>query len=91
MKAKDIGILVVVAIVSGVISIILSGIFFSTPSDRAQSVEVVEPIATTFDRPTQVYFSADAINPAQNIDVGTDPNSNPFGGQSNGESVFEGI
>lgn len=81
MKTKDLGVLAVVAIVSIVLSIILSGIFFSTPEDRAQTVEIVDPISTTFDRPDSTYFGSNAINPAKSIDIGVDPNSNPFEGR----------
>lgn len=81
MKAKDLGVIAVVAIVSAVLSIILSGVLFSTPEDRRQSVEVVEPISTSFERPDATYFNLNSINPAQNIQVGTDPNSNPFAGR----------
>lgn len=81
MQKKDFGVLAVVAIVSAVLSMILSGIFFSTPEDRAQSVETAEVISTTFDRPNSDYFNTNAVNPAQNIQIGVDPNSTPFGGQ----------
>lgn len=67
-----------VAIVSAFLSIVLSGLFLSTPADRAQKVEVVEPISTTFEIPSDTYFNAKSVNPAQNIQIGTDPNSKPF-------------
>ncbi len=78
---KDIFTILVVAIFSAVFSIIISGLFISTAEDRKQSVEVVEPISTSFQRPTDVYFNPKAVNPAQNIQIGTDPNSNPFEGR----------
>ncbi len=78
MKSKDYGIVFIVAVVSGVISILLSGVLFSTPEDRSQNVEVVEPITTNFERPNGTYFNEFSVNPAQIIQVGQDPNSNPF-------------
>lgn len=81
MKKKDISLLLVVAFVSVVASILLSGVFFSTPEDRAQKVEVVEPILTTFERPDKTYFNSNSVNPTQNIQIGTDPNSKPFEGR----------
>jgi len=81
MKRKDLGTLAVVAIVSAFLSIILSGVLLSPPEDRQQKVEVVEPISTTFERPDSAYFNSKSVNPAQNIQVGQDPNSNPFEGR----------
>ena len=81
MKSKDFAVLFMVAVVSGVISIILSGMIFSKPADRKQSAEVVEIITTTFDRPDSTYFNSNSVNPAQDIQIGKDPNSNPFGGR----------
>ncbi len=81
MKKKDIGVIAAVAVFSGVISILLSGVLFATPEDRRQKVEVVEPISTTFNRPDSRYFNSQSVNPSQNIQIGTDPNSNPFTGQ----------
>ena len=75
---KEAGVIFIVAVFSAVLSIILSGIFFSTPGDRTQKVEVVKPISTTFEDPGSVYFNSKSVNPAQNIQIGTDPNSNPF-------------
>jgi hypothetical protein len=81
MKAKDFGVIALVAIISGVVSILLSGVLFATPEDRKQKVEVVEPISTTFERPDSRYFNNKSVNPSQNIDIGNDPNSNPFIGR----------
>lgn len=78
---KEITTIFFVAIFSAIFSIIISGLFISTAEDRKQSVEVVEPISTTFERPSDTYFNSRAVNPAQNIQIGTDPNSNPFEGR----------
>lgn len=81
MKKKDLSIIAAVAFFSAVVSFLLSGWLFSPPKDRKQKVEVVEPISTEFTRPDSRYFNKDSINPAQNIQIGTDENSNPFGAQ----------
>lgn len=81
MKRKDISVLLVVAFVSAFLSVILSGLFFSTPEDRAQKVETAEVIETVFEVPDQKYFNSNSVNPTQNIQIGTDPNSNPFEGR----------
>lgn len=81
MKSKDIQIIILVAVISAIMSLLLSGVFFSTPEDRAQTVETAEPIVTDFQRPTSDYFNAQSINPAQDIEIGQDPDSNPFQGR----------
>ncbi len=81
MKRKDLGIIAIVAIVSAFLSILLSGVLLATPEDRQQSVEVVERISTDFERPDSTYFNNKSVNPAQLIQVGQDPNSNPFQGR----------
>lgn len=78
---KDLTAIFAVAIFSAIFSIIISGLFLSTAEDRKQSVEVVEPISTSFERPSETYYNSKSVNPAQNIQIGTDPNSNPFEGR----------
>lgn len=78
MKRKDIGIIVIVGFVSAIVSFILSGILISTPEDRRQRVEVVEPLVTDFEAPDSTYFNQTSVNPAQKIEIGQDPNSKPF-------------
>ena len=79
MKQKDIGLIAVIAVISGVMSLLLSGLFLAPPESRSQSVEVVQPISSVFDRPSQDYFNSDAINPTQTIEIGEDANNKPFG------------
>ena len=78
MKRKDIGIILLVAILSSFISIILSGAIISTPEDRRQKVEVVEALSTEFQRPDSTYFNSRSVNPAKRIQIGQDPDSKPF-------------
>lgn len=79
MKKQDIGMLVVIAIISGGISILLSGLFISSSSERTQKVEVVQPIKSEFQRPPSNYFNADSLNPTQNIQIDENSNEKPFG------------
>lgn len=81
MKGKDFQIIFFVAVVSLVASVLLSGVLFSTDEDRSQTVETAESITTNFDRPTDRYFNSRSFNPAKEIEVGQDPNSNPFQGR----------
>lgn len=78
LKSKDLQIIFIVAVISLVASVLLSGVLFSTPEDRSQKVETAEAINTNFDRPGSVYFNKNSFNPAQEIQIGRDPNSNPF-------------
>lgn len=81
MKRKDLTTIAIVAVASAIISFILSGMLFSPPEDRKQNVEVVESVLTDFKRPDTRYFNQNSINPSQNIQIGTDQNSNPFGSE----------
>lgn len=78
MKKKDLGVIVVVAIVSAVISYFLSSVFISSADDRKQSVEIVEPIASQFVEPDSRYFNQTSVNPTQTIVISPETNPNPF-------------
>ncbi len=78
MKLKDFQVVFLVAVVSLVASVLLSGVLFSTDEDRSQKVETAEPITTDFDAPDDTYFNSASFNPAKEVPVGQDPNSNPF-------------
>ncbi len=81
MKKKDISVIISVALGSAVFSFVVSGLLFSSKKDRSQKVEVVEQISTDFKTPDPIYFNQYSKNPSQNIQIGTDQNSNPFGTQ----------
>lgn len=78
---KEILTIAVVAVFSAVISIVVSSLFITPSKNRSQKVETVESISTTFAQPSSDYFNRKSINPSQNIQIGTDPNSNPFEGR----------
>ena len=84
MKSKDIALLAVIGIVSAFISLLFSNMFLSSPEDRVENVEVVEPISAEFNRPPQEYFNESSINPTKTIEIKQDPGSNPFSG-TNGQ------
>lgn len=77
MKSKDIGILAVVAIVSGAFALLISG-WLIPDGDKKQTVEVIQPISSSFERPPKEYFNQDSVNPTKEIQIGQDPGSNPF-------------
>jgi len=79
VKQKDIALIVSIAAVSAVVSFLVSNKIFVTPSNRAQEVQVVDPITDDFPMPDKKYFNSSSINPAQDSQ-GTDSNENPFSG-----------
>lgn len=83
MKQKDIALILVVVIVSGAFSLVLSNYLFSSPKNRQEQVEVVEPISADFKTPSSddKYFNPQAINPTQIITVGDSNNQTPFNQQ----------
>lgn len=83
MKQKDYVLIAATAIFSGVMSIIISGIFISPSSERSQTAEVVEPISDEFRQPPQQYFNKDSVNPTKLIEISptTPGEGSPFGNQ----------
>ena len=80
MKRKDVLIIVVIATISGILSLVLSNLFITAPKNRQEKVEVVELISPEFKRPDSRYFNADSINPTKIIRIGDNTNPQPFGG-----------
>lgn len=83
MKQKDIALIAVVAIVSGAISLFVSGKIFVTSENRQQKAEIVDVINTEFNQPDKRYFNDKSVNPAQSIQLGNGNNTNPFNGSTN--------
>lgn len=77
MKKNDLAILVVVAVVAGIFSVVLSQIFFGEQSKNL-TAEVVDPISADFQDPDPNVFNSNAINPTQLIQIGDSSNQNPF-------------
>ncbi len=78
MKQKDLVLIIVVVIVSGVFSLVLSNLLFASPKNRQEKVEVVEPITAEFNKPDQKYFNSESIDPTQIIKIGDSSNNQPF-------------
>jgi hypothetical protein len=78
MKQKDIALIIVVIFISGVTSLLLSRTLISSPKNRSQKVEVVEPIVADFPAPPEKYFNSEAFDPTQLIKIGNDTNPKPF-------------
>lgn len=78
MKQKDILLIVVIVVVSGLVSFFISKFLFSIPKNRQTKVEVVQVISSDFPAPDTRYFNANSIDPSKNITIGDSTNSQPF-------------
>lgn len=81
MKQKDIALILVVMIFSGMLSFFAARFLFATPADRIVKAEVVDPITSDFNRPDNKYFNDTSINPTQLIRIGDNSNVTPFNGR----------
>jgi ABC-type multidrug transport system permease subunit len=77
MKQKDIVIIIVVVIISGIFSVLISNVFLKS-SINSQTAEVVQSINSSFDTPSSTYFNPNSINPTQIIKISNYNNPNPF-------------
>ncbi|PID32196.1 hypothetical protein CR970_01640 [Candidatus Saccharibacteria bacterium] len=78
MKQKDIALITVIAVFSAVIAFLLTRVLITTPENRQQEVEVVAPITSDFQKPSEQYFNASSVNPTKTIRVGEGVNEQPF-------------
>lgn len=81
MKQKDILVIVAVAIVSLILSAVVSNAVLSRPEKTQKPVYVVDTISDDFSTVDQRYFNADSINPTKLIRIGDSANPDPFSGQ----------
>lgn len=80
MKQKDVALIIVIAVISGIISVFISKAIITPPKNRQEKVEVVEAFSTDFPKPDTKYFNSAAIDPTQIITIGKDTNTKPFNG-----------
>ncbi len=80
MKRKDVLIIVVIATISGILSLVLSNLFITAPKNRQEKVEVVEAMSSVFKQPDPRYFNAESVNPTKIIRIGDSTNPTPFNG-----------
>jgi capsular polysaccharide biosynthesis protein len=78
MKQKDLALILVIAVVAGVFSFVFSKLLISKPSNRNTKVEVVEVITAEFKEPNKKYFNENSVNPTKLIQIGQNPNPQPF-------------
>lgn len=78
MKQKDIALIIVIVFISAVASLFISKLLFTSPKNRQQQVEVVQPISADFSMPDNRYFNDKAFNPTRLIKIGDNTNPSPF-------------
>lgn len=78
MKQKDITVILMTAVISGVFSFILSNALFASPKNRQEKVEVVQAIEPNFPQPDKKYFNENSFDPTQLITIGDNNNNAPF-------------
>jgi hypothetical protein len=83
MKRKELVIIVAVALVTAIISMLISGALFGNPNKNPIKVPEVDKISADFPSPDndETYakiYNLNAINPTQLIRIGTGNNSIPF-------------
>lgn len=81
MKQKDIALILIVVIFSGMLSFFIGRMLFATPEDRQVKAEVVDVITTEFNQPSSKYFNDKSVNPTQVIQIGDNSNITPFNGR----------
>ena len=70
--------LIVIAFASGIISLLLSNVFFAGSGAKNQKVETIDSITSDFKLPNKKYFNKDAVDPALLVQVAPNDNQNPF-------------
>lgn len=80
MKQKDIALIVVIVFISAIVSLFVSKLIFTSPKNRQQAVEVVQPITADFPHPDSRYFNSNAFDPTKLITIGQNANPDPFSG-----------
>jgi hypothetical protein len=87
MNRKNLTILIGVALVTGLVSIVLSGVIFGNSTTNSIKVPVVTKIDSSFpdaknDTNYNYFFNSKAIDPTQIIKIGPSGNQQPFQGSS---------
>lgn len=83
MKRKDLITLVFVAILSGIVSLVISNMFFGGAGNKKASAPIVEEIEPTFpdvanDSAYNSFLNTRALDPTQPVQIGNNQNTAPF-------------
>ncbi len=80
MKKNDMALILLIVSISLVVGYFVGQAIIGSPKQKAQQVEVVEPITADVVKPDAKLFNKDAINPAVPIQIGNTSNQQPFTG-----------
>ena len=80
MKQKDLLLIIVIVVISGLVSFFISNKFISPPKHDLKAAKV-EAISSDFDQPDNRYFNDKSVNPTQLIRIQNNANTKPFNGQ----------
>ena len=83
MKKKDLTYLALTAFIAGIISFLIASFVFKVPLKRNGQVPTAQPINATFpdvkkDQSYSSFLNTKALDPTQNIQIGSGQNSQPF-------------
>jgi hypothetical protein len=81
MKQKDITLIIMIVLISGVLSFIVSNYVFVTPKDRQTQVEIVPTITSQFSQPDNRFYNSTSFDPTRIIVIGNNSNKDPFAGR----------
>jgi flagellar basal body-associated protein FliL len=81
MKKKDFILVIVIIFVAGLFSFLISSWLLGGEKNRQQTAEVVNPITSEFNLPSEKIFNTNAINPTKQIEIGPNTNQQPFENQ----------
>ena len=83
MKRKDLATIILVAVFAGILSLVMSKLIFKSSAHNT-AVPVAAPLSSSFpdvsnDPFYKTVFNAQALDPAQSIQIGNAGNNQPFG------------
>jgi hypothetical protein len=78
MKKNDIGGLLLIVIITGVVAYFVANAVIGEPKNNPVQVEKVTPIAPDFPAPDERVFNSDAIDPTVEVSGGTQNQNAPF-------------
>lgn len=78
MKKKDIGIIIGVAIISAILSYVISSTLFGGEDKYNLTTPIVQPISADFPATDPRFFNPQSLNPTRDIIIGGSTNTQPF-------------
>lgn len=78
MKKKDMTMMVAVVVVAAIFSLVVTNLFLTPRSSKELTAQKIDEIDSTFNQPDKKYFNTESVNPTQLIQIGGEPNKEPF-------------